>query len=594
MRSDAVSLEVPVKVHGSRVHDAASGATPKSEPFEEQTSTMIVFPQGSVLKMATPVMAGQMMVVTNLKSGHDSICRVVKVRAYRQGQSYVEIEFTHRQPGYWGVYFPSDGPDVANQAGSPVPPAAQPVSLEARVEKTAERSAADSSSAPSASKPPMAKPAGPASRPDSVFAPIGSKEQVEPAASATSSRVRPSSTAELTSKHLDLETLDYLGVESSSPAASVSIGDLQGDVEASPAFSFAGAGVPGEVAEALPAESAQPSEHSAPLEHLAGMAALSRGHAGEPFGSGLSASTIGMSGRTSEAIPSKDPHGAAIAVGAVALIALALAGAYYFHVLPFGPRSAAKQVSTAPAPTAPADLPVTEQTNLAQQPGNPAPSPAVPANSPTLPAATSAIVAGVPSGRVNAATATSARPTRSVPNAAVPAPVVPDAPITENPSPKVPDMFGALHAHPTSRVYSADEGQAETAPAVEAPAAEASDEGISTIASSPMVAPPSAEAQTPVRIRVGGELKPPRLVSSALPVYPAMARDAGIEGDVVIDTTIDKTGKVTATKVVSGPPMLRQAALEALRQWKYEPSKLNGEPVPVQMIVMIKFHRQQD
>jgi periplasmic protein TonB len=155
-------------------------------------------------------------------------------------------------------------------------------------------------------------------------------------------------------------------------------------------------------------------------------------------------------------------------------------------------------------------------------------------------------------------------------------------------------MFGALHAHPTSRVYSADEGQAETAPAVEAPAAEASDEGISTIASSPMVAPPSAEAQTPVRIRVGGELKPPRLVSSALPVYPAMARDAGIEGDVVIDTTIDKTGKVTATKVVSGPPMLRQAALEALRQWKYEPSKLNGEPVPVQMIVMIKFHRQQD
>jgi len=107
-----------------------------------------------------------------------------------------------------------------------------------------------------------------------------------------------------------------------------------------------------------------------------------------------------------------------------------------------------------------------------------------------------------------------------------------------------------------------------------------------------MVAPPAAEAQAPVRIRVGGELKPPRLVSSTLPVYPAVARDAGIEGDVVIDTTIDKTGKVTAMKVVSGPPMLRQAALEALRQWKYEPSKLNGEPVPIQMTVTIRFHHQ--
>jgi len=81
-------------------------------------------------------------------------------------------------------------------------------------------------------------------------------------------------------------------------------------------------------------------------------------------------------------------------------------------------------------------------------------------------------------------------------------------------------------------------------------------------------------------------------VSSVLPVYPAVARDTGTEGDVVIDTTIDKTGKVTSMKVVSGPPMLRQAAVDALRQWKYEPSKLNGEPVPVQLTVTIKFHRQ--
>jgi protein TonB len=54
---------------------------------------------------------------------------------------------------------------------------------------------------------------------------------------------------------------------------------------------------------------------------------------------------------------------------------------------------------------------------------------------------------------------------------------------------------------------------------------------------------------------------------------------------------VDTTGKVASMKVVSGPPMLRQAALDALRQWRYEPSMLNGEPVSVQMIVTIQFHR---
>ena len=71
-----------------------------------------------------------------------------------------------------------------------------------------------------------------------------------------------------------------------------------------------------------------------------------------------------------------------------------------------------------------------------------------------------------------------------------------------------------------------------------------------------------------------------------------MARETGIEGEVVVDTTISETGKVTTMKVLSGPAVLRQSALDALRQWKYAPSMLNGQPIPVQMTVTIKFHRQ--
>ena len=146
-----------------------------------------------------------------------------------------------------------------------------------------------------------------------------------------------------------------------------------------------------------------------------------------------------------------------------------------------------------------------------------------------------------------------------------------------------------MNSHPTARKQAGDLGDEDSAPSLD---------GVSTGAGElpalgNSIAPPAPDKpQGPVRIRVGGALKPPRLVSSVLPIYPSMARDAGIEGEVVIDTTIDETGKVTSTKVVSGPAVLRQSALDALRQWRYAPSMLNGQPIPVQMTVTIKFHRE--
>ena len=101
--------------------------------------------------------------------------------------------------------------------------------------------------------------------------------------------------------------------------------------------------------------------------------------------------------------------------------------------------------------------------------------------------------------------------------------------------------------------------------------------------------PPTIQPDGPVKI--GGNVKEPRLISSVLPVYPIGAIQAGVQGDVVIQTTIDKDGKVVEMHVVSGPTMLRQAALDALRRWKYEPSMLDGQPVAVQMQVTIKFRR---
>jgi protein TonB len=73
------------------------------------------------------------------------------------------------------------------------------------------------------------------------------------------------------------------------------------------------------------------------------------------------------------------------------------------------------------------------------------------------------------------------------------------------------------------------------------------------------------------------------------PVYPALARQTHIQGTVVIDAVLDEHGNVVEMKVVSGPPLLIQAAMDAVGRWKYEPTYLNDEPVPVQLNVTVTF-----
>jgi protein TonB len=90
-------------------------------------------------------------------------------------------------------------------------------------------------------------------------------------------------------------------------------------------------------------------------------------------------------------------------------------------------------------------------------------------------------------------------------------------------------------------------------------------------------------------VKVGGQIKPPTKIKDVRPVYPAIARSARVAGTVVIQATIGADGKVIDTKVVKSVPMLDQAALDAVQQWEYTPSLLNGAPVPVTVTVTIDF-----
>jgi len=86
-----------------------------------------------------------------------------------------------------------------------------------------------------------------------------------------------------------------------------------------------------------------------------------------------------------------------------------------------------------------------------------------------------------------------------------------------------------------------------------------------------------------------GNVKPPRLIYTPDPVYPLLARQTHISGIVVIEAVIDEQGKVTGMRFISGYPPLIPAALSAVSNRRYEPTILDGEPMPIDLRVEINF-----
>jgi TonB family protein len=88
---------------------------------------------------------------------------------------------------------------------------------------------------------------------------------------------------------------------------------------------------------------------------------------------------------------------------------------------------------------------------------------------------------------------------------------------------------------------------------------------------------------------VGGDIQAPRKLTNTAPVYPPLALQARISGMVIVECIIDPRGHVTSARVLRGHPLLDAAAVHAVEQWTYEPTRLNGIPVAVQMTVTVRF-----
>lgn len=103
----------------------------------------------------------------------------------------------------------------------------------------------------------------------------------------------------------------------------------------------------------------------------------------------------------------------------------------------------------------------------------------------------------------------------------------------------------------------------------------------------PAPPPPPPARTAPIRIANG--IREPRKIAQVMPVYPAIARDNRIEGIVILEAIINERGTIDRIKVLQSVTLLDQAAIEAVRQWRYTPTLLNGVPVPVLITIGVRF-----
>src|SRR5882757_5227990 len=130
------AAEIPVTVNGAR----AVAGSDKREPFSENTQTVLVFLNGAVIRLSSPVSPGQLLFLTNGATKKEVVCQVTKSKTYSSASGYVELEFTEASPGFWGMRFPSSGTAAnlysAARPAAPVPPTTKPVEEKVAETKT--------------------------------------------------------------------------------------------------------------------------------------------------------------------------------------------------------------------------------------------------------------------------------------------------------------------------------------------------------------------------------------------------------------------------------------------------------------------------
>ena len=264
----------------------------------------------------------------------------------------------------------------------------------------------------------------------------------------------------------------------------------------------------------------------------------------------------------------------AIAI-AMVLVSFALFGYSWYR---------GRHSASMPAPQAPVAMP---QQQPAEAPGSALP-PSAPVSSSSGQADNSAEVAGGSASEAPASPATPApKPSKPVPARAAAETTAPDT-TTDLGMPPAPLVVegGKRHSNSTPQ-----QPEAQLAPPSLDAVASTAKPGLGGVVSTAKVDVPrlAAAPPPPQRIQVSQGVTQGLLVRQVKPQYPAMARETRVEGDVLLEAVIDKDGAVSDVRAISGPSLLIPPALQAVRQWRYKPYLLNGQPVEVETRIKVQF-----
>lgn len=599
-RAHAVALEVPVTVHGARAVEGSD----KREPFSETSTTVLVMGKGAVIRLSAPVTPGQLIFLTNAKTKKEVVCQVVKSKNYRNVSGYVELEFTEPVVGFWGLRFPAD--HVAVQA-SPSAPAVATAEATVLAGRTEEKSGSvGANNVPVLQSPRAAEPSAPAP----AAAGFASTESLKSQAARLQSQLSsmtfgPAATTPVTpvppERKSPTPEAEAPRITKSEPARAketpaVKIPEIKSTLEVEevkipswlePLARNASAPTPAEGEEVAPAKAAPPKavqpervreEVAALATDVDRAAAPAAKTAAASFGSRLLTDNL--------AVPAaKAPRGGhrATLVGAFAAVLVLVAGAYWY-LQPKSRAAVSSPTATGSsselARSVPASAPQTVSANSKFSAVNDTPNAAM---SGALGASSREQQASL-STPAYAADASKAAARTNVTETSLQA-AQPAEPL--KPALKKPNLGQVRLAKPTLNGRRVAQSAAE-APNLDlggqaSPRGDALGNALVSGGGTP-AAPPS--------LPLGGDVKPARLSVSVAPVYPAIARSQRISGDVRIDALIDVNGRVSEMKVISGPAVLHQAAMEALRHWKYAPATLDGNPVPMHLAVTIQFRLQ--
>jgi protein TonB len=625
-RPQPVALEVPVTVNGARSVDGSD----KREPFSERSQTVLVFGHGAVLRISAVLAPGQLVFLTNEKTKKEVVCVVVKSKTDGNAVGYVELRFTEPSPGFWGMRFPADTvlPQAATRpavpAPAPAPPKAGPVVPPVAVKPVAPP-------LPIAVKPVIAAPPAPVSVTPEIPKTPAPPAPVAPPVALDSKPVLPSANAGTsTSGHQSTEELKQQAARLQEQLSSLLFAEAPKPAASSPHPAVANTSAP-ELAQkvldltnpapapvvtppvksvAPPPKAGTPSLEVEEIKIPAWLAPLARESetpaavqsssaesnafaevesvVAESAGGGINLEPLESTQRPEVAMFGGQLLGESTQSGEVssgskmglflgiAASLLLIAGGVWYS------RQPGNAISAMLGGSSTASQPGTSS------PAEPAPSIAKPLSHPeaSAPAASSSPTPA-PVNPPSAVASAAVKNTPAAPISRNPNPIVTPAPRNTPPveEPKKPALGDVRLATPVINQGKAGSAPGESEPAIDVSASANNGSPLSELSTSHRNEPAAP-------IPIGGDVKPAKLIKSVPPAYPPMAKTQRVSGNVQIDALIDADGNVGAMKVLSGPALLRDAALQSLKQWKYQPAELDGKPTTMHLTVTLQFRAQ--